>query len=101
MDRLLLYQISTVGGVSELDYLSSHLKDFVTQYPLSQYRVVEQDILAPDLISYKNYGVEDYWWFILFYNGIIDPFTELVAGDLLFVPNIQDLYTFYKNNKQR
>jgi hypothetical protein len=54
------------------------------------YVVSDSDLGRPDLISWRNYGVSDLWWVILFYNEIIDPFS-LEVGDRLRIPNSQDV----------
>jgi nucleoid-associated protein YgaU len=101
VDRLLFYKTDIVDGVSEVDYLTSALSNFIPKYELTTYRVSEEDILRPDLISRKVYNTEEYWWFILFYNSVVDPFTELEVGDLLFIPNLLDIYDLYKGYRQR
>jgi len=65
-------------------------------YPVSYHQVTESDVMRPDLISYAVYGTVDYWWIILFVNDIDDPLTEIVAGDVLTIPNIADIYNFYQ-----
>ena len=34
-----------------------------------------------DTISYRFYNTTALWWMIANYNGVLDPFTELVVGD--------------------
>ena len=34
-----------------------------------------------DTISYKIYDTPHLWWLVANYNGVIDPFTELVVGE--------------------
>lgn len=41
-----------------------------------------------DLIANAVYGSEDYWWLIFWFNGIIDPFSTLVAGTELLLADI-------------
>lgn len=42
---------------------------------------------APDLISYKEYGSEDYWWHILAYNAI-SSYRDVVEGISLRIPDL-------------
>lgn len=49
------------------------------------YVVTESDLDRPDLIAHRMYGLPDYWWVILDYNQITDPFT-LQVGDRLRIP---------------
>jgi hypothetical protein len=44
------------------------------------------DIDRPWLISSRYYGVDDYWWLILWFNDVSDPFS-LNIGDRLVIPN--------------
>ena len=65
-------------------------------YQYSQYRVVAADLMRPDLISYKTYGTVRYWWIICLVNGIQNPLSDFVVGNVLKIPNILDIYDFYK-----
>ena len=42
---------------------------------------------APDLISYSEYGTEDYWWHIMAFNGIC-LFADIVEGTTLRIPDL-------------
>lgn len=101
MDRLSFYKIVAVDGINELDYASSTLSNFRPKYELTTYRVTEEDLLSPDNISYKVYGTEQYWWLILYFNKIVDPFVDMKVGDLLYIPSLLDVYEFYKSNSLR
>ncbi len=50
----------------------------------------------PELISFQAYSTVRYWWLILFVNKVDDPFFGLSEGQLLTIPNILDVYDFYK-----
>jgi hypothetical protein len=39
-----------------------------------------------DLISAVFYGQSRYWWLLAQYNNILDPFSEVEAGRVLFIP---------------
>lgn len=51
----------------------------------------------PRRLGMLFYGDEELWWVICQYNGILDPFAELVEGKLLLVPLLDrvkaDLFT--------
>lgn len=59
--------------------------------------VTSEDILRPDLISYKAYGQPDLWWAILEYNNIQDPLFELKESQILKIPDINRLLDAIKN----
>ena len=42
----------------------------------------------PDLISNIFYNTPEYWWLILLYNNIDDPFEGLNIGDQIKIPNV-------------
>jgi len=96
MDRTNFFNIVTVNGFQEYDYLNNTLSNFQMTYPVSYYQTTDADVLRPDLISYKNYGTVSYWWIILYVNDIQSPLTDIVSGAILTIPNILDIYEFYK-----
>ena len=96
MDRTSFFNITTVNGNKEYDYLYNNLSRFVMSYPVGHYQIMAQDVMRPDLISYKIYGTVDYWWILLYVNGIDDPLTGIVDGTIITTPNILDIYQFYK-----
>lgn len=101
MDRTAFYSITNVGAGSEYDHLYNNLSKFTMTYPLLYYRVKEEDIMRLDLVSYKVYKTVDYWWLIGVVNQIEDPFNDVQVGDLLKIPNILDIYSFYKKYSLR
>ena len=42
---------------------------------------------APDLISLREYGNEDYWWHIMTFNGVC-RFRDIVEGITLRIPDL-------------
>jgi len=42
----------------------------------------------PDLISDIFYNTPEYWWLILLYNNIDDPFEGLNVGDQIKIPKL-------------
>jgi hypothetical protein len=96
MKRTNFYNIVTVEEINELDFLWNSLSDFTTEYTVDYYRIVAQDAMRPDLISYRCYGTVEFWWLILVFNGIENPFTDLVEGNILQIPNKLDIYNFQR-----
>lgn len=43
-------------------------------YTFEPYTLEEGE--SPEAVSYKMYGVPDYWWVILFVNNIVDPYNQ-------------------------
>jgi hypothetical protein len=96
MNRTNFFNVISVNETQEYDHLNNTLSRFVMSYPVSYYRIVEADVMRPDLISYKVYGTVDYWWIVLFVNDIEDPLDDITAGTILKIPNILDIYQFFK-----
>lgn len=101
MKRTDFYNKVTVDDIEELDFLWNSISDFVTSYPVKYYRVREEDLMRPDLISYKMYGNVQFWWFITIINGIENTFLDLVPGMLLKIPSVLDIYDFQKKYRAR
>jgi hypothetical protein len=96
MSRTKFYNETTVDTTVEIDFLDHNLSKFSPRYKTTKYRVNETDLQRPDLISYRVYGTVNYWWIVLVFNGIQNPFTEIEVGDIINLPNILDIYDFYK-----
>jgi hypothetical protein len=101
MDRTKFFNEVTVDGIKELDFLDNTLINFDVRRPTLYYRVKDVDLRAPDLISYKAYGQEQYWWVICLVNNILDVSTDLTLGKVLVIPNILDVYDFAKRWRKR
>ena len=101
MNRMKFYNTVLVDGVEEIDVLHHNLSKFAPKYKMAKHRVEETELQRPDLISYKYYGTVQYWWIICVVNDIGDPFVDIDVGDLLDIPNILDIYDFYKKYNVR
>lgn len=51
----------------------------------TEHQVSQDERGAPDLISYREYGSTDFWWYIMAYNGIA-RYKEIVEGLVLRIP---------------
>ena len=101
MDRTKFFNIVSVDGINELDFLDNTLSGFTLTRPTYYYRVQQNDIQVPDNIAYKIYGNEKMWWVICLANGIYDCAADLVVGKLLKIPDLLDIWDFYKRYKRR
>ena len=101
MDRTLFFQKEVVDGIKELDFMNNNLTGFVLARNPLYYRVVQGDMQVPDLISYKVYGEERFWWVICLANNVYNIPTDLVVGQLLTIPNILDIYDFFRAYRKR
>jgi len=101
MNRTKFYSKTVVDSVDELDLLHNNLSEFDMNHEKAYYRVTVADIVRPDMISYNCYGTVRYWWIICYVNDVFNPFEELVVGMMLEIPNILDIYDFYKKWRVR
>ena len=96
MNRSDFYKKVVVDGVTELDFMNNPLSGFVMSYKPQYYRVASSDLMRPEIISYKCYGSEEFWWIIMLVNNVDNPLLDLIAGQILIAPNKLDIYTFQK-----
>ena len=97
MDRTNFYNIATVNGIQEFDFLNNTLSFFSMNYPVTYYQVNESDLMRPDMISYKCYnGSCEYWWIIAYVNAIQNPLTDFTVGQILTIPSFIDIINFYR-----
>lgn len=99
MGRTAFYTEEKVDGIMEFDFLKNSLSNFVMKYDHGEYRVGDDDIMRPELISFKVYGSVQYWWLICHVNKIYDIFNDIKSGMLLIIPNMIDIYDFTKQYK--
>jgi len=96
MNRSKFYKKITVDDVNEIDFLWNSLSFCLINHTSSYYRIVGDEVGQPDLISYRVYGTEKYWWVICLINKIENPLVDIVEGSIIEIPNIRDIYNFYQ-----
>ncbi len=101
MDRTKFFQQVTVDGVKELDFLYNSISNLVARRRPGHYRLSVIDRKRPDITSYRNYGTPAFWWMILAFNGVQDPFFETTVGRVFQIPTWPDIYDFVKDFKIR
>lgn len=83
-----------ITSTDPLDFEFSNLIEFLRTKKVKIRRISSAEEGAPDLISFQEYGNDQYWWVILLVNRIQDPINELVAGDEIAIPRLQDIEEF-------
>ena len=73
MNRTKFFKKLTVNNINEIDFLWNTLSSFQINHTVSYYRVKGDEVGQPDLISYRIYGTEGYWWVICIANQIENP----------------------------
>ena len=90
-----VYKGTPEYDLSEGGFNNFQVKDKVRLYQLDSY-----EAYRPDIISFRIYQNTEYWWILLKFNNIIDPFTELKPGLIIKVPSANDIQNFAKKNKK-
>lgn len=92
--------IESVDNVAEYD-LGSLTKGDFNFGPEKILVVRDMDVPRPDILSYRAYGTQNYWWFLMWYNGITDIWNDLVPNMILVYPDIYYVREFLKNRMQK
>ena len=96
-NRTNFFPVDNVNGRAERDLAKNFFNDlFVARRPMRFYSVERADLLRPDIISIRAYNKMDYWWIICRVNKIVDVWNDLEAGDIIQVPDVQDIVDFYQ-----
>lgn len=70
--------------ISSPDYIA-----FLESFPTIPYKIAlisKEFENRADLLSFAAYQTPAYWWLIILFNGIRDPFSELVVNKEIKIP---------------
>jgi hypothetical protein len=88
------YLKANVDNVLEDDLVSNNWNLFQLNRPI-QYFTISYDFLQrPDLLSFALYGTDNLWWILCKVNQIDDIWNDLYVGQIIIVPDIQDINDF-------
>lgn len=90
-----IFKKDSPNGFQELVLFQNAFNGYKFERPMQTYRVKQQDLQRPDLLSLKTYGTENYWFVILWINDIEDPWNDLEEGDLIDIPDQLDVEEFF------
>lgn len=81
-----------------LSLLDGHYARFTESLKLQTiHTVTDSDEMRLEAISYRYYNNLNLWWAIGAYNGIINPFREVVAGKQLKIPTLASVEDYVKS----
>ena len=95
------HAISKGNNVPEYDLSSSYFRTFKTNKKVRPFQLTDYDAHRPDRVSQQAYGVMDYWWIILKFNNVSDIWFEFNSGDIIKIPDIQDIKDFLKTVQKK
>jgi hypothetical protein len=96
-----LEEVTTYDGINEYDLLLSNWDLFELNYPIEFDTIKPLDMQRPDYLSYRLYGLSEYWWVICKLNKIDDLWNDLYIGMDIIIPSEQDILEFYDRVKKR
>lgn len=77
-----------------LDSAGSYFLEKLREIPSQGYYRITNEEFRPDLVSYRLYKNTQYWWILLFYNGL--PSNEDLVSDLeIQYPSVHNLEALY------
>lgn len=92
--------VITYQGNDILNLAQSIFKSKISNtYSYEVYKVSEDYVMRPDLISMISYGTDEYTEIILKINGIINPFS-IDKDDIIVIPNIDKIKNILIDNSQ-
>jgi len=94
-NRTLFYEKETIDNILENDLVRNHFDLFKIKRPTTFFTVSRSYIQRPDLLSLKLYGNTQYWWIVARFNQIDDFWNDLNVGDVIRVPNKEDIEDWY------
>lgn len=97
-NRLDLMDTVTVDGVQEKDPLTMRYREIDPQREVRRHEVLLGEVSRPDMISLLEYQSSGFWWFILAFNGVIDPYDVSVETQLT-ITDMLDYYAWFRQQK--
>ena len=82
------------------DPITSDFLLSISNLKLSGTYVIRGEDARPDVISEELFGGTQYWWILMFYNGL-SKVDDLVNGKELKVPDTEELERLYFTLKSR
>lgn len=73
-------------NLTDYDILLNKYSDSFFSLPSFERSVEADEANRPDLISYRVYKDTDFWSYIMMYNRLADPLTDITIGKLLLIP---------------
>jgi len=96
-NRTNFFPSEVVNGRNERDLVKNYFNDlFIVRRPMRFYIIKSTDVARPDLLSIKFYGQQDYWWIVCRVNKLDDPWNDIIVGDIIQIPALQDINDFFQ-----
>lgn len=94
-NRTNFYEKNVVDGILEYDLINTWWSLFKIKTTPQYFTVAYGTIGKLDLVSYRYYNTTDLWWIIAKINNIEDVWNDYKIGDVLTIPDINDIQDWY------
>ena len=89
--RTNFYDDVEINELLEKDLTSGYFQKFKINRQTSFFTITRGFIKRPDLLSLKLYGKMNYWPIVGYVNDIGDWWNDISVGDVIQVPDVQDI----------
>ena len=98
--RTKYYNVVEVDEIQERDLGEAPFKNLVLERDVMYHRATRLEGPRVDLLAHRQFGNVYLWWYLLIVNNVMNPFEDILSGDLLTIPDPRDLYDFYDERKR-
>ena len=99
-NRTNFLKTKNVQNIFEKDLATNTIIDMTITRPMQFYTIKQHELLRLDNISFDFYGTIDFWWILAKINKIDDLFNDLEVGQVIRIPDKNDINTFYLQNQK-
>jgi len=97
---MLVYPTRYEYGYSEIEHkgkkistslspeMDSFIQNLEVSFDIENGKIPIYHNSRPDLTSHAFYATPKYWWFLLMFNTIEDPFNSFDSGDIIRIPKL-------------
>lgn len=97
----LLEKIEVSGADDYLSFLSGRYNRFLVLLKTKKsITVTTTNEMRLEAIAFREYGTIHLWWVIGVFNGVINPFREVVAGTKLNIPTLESINDYFDTVKR-
>lgn len=93
-DRKHFFEVHTIDGNTELDYLDRKYTEMELETS-DTFRIPKVMEYRPDLISLKFYGNYHMGWLIAHHNDFLDTIFDFRAGRKIDIPSSDNYFRYY------
>lgn len=93
----MLWNNSSLTSFKGANHTNVWVPPVIKNIEFSLYKINTDEVGRLDLVSYKVYGSEQYFWVIAHFNNLLDPVIGFSIGDKLRIPNLSQYLQKWKS----